>query len=168
MYVVSGVSYEYHTDKIGERVEYCEPPAGYESVDDLIAALQENEDLGVVVVEGETAAYNGPQAQGVLVVMVDEAYRVGLFGFESETAARGAAQQIDDPVVSRIFVSGNVLIVQEENSPAVYSTLLKYAVEVRTPLLEEQAEPEESEEEISEPVEGEAVETTLPPTPSTP
>lgn len=168
VYVVSGVSYEYHTDQTGARVEYCEPPAGYESVDDLIAALQENADLGVVVAEEETAAYNGLQAQGVLIVMTDEGYRVGLFGFDSETAARGAAQQIDDPVVSRIFVSGNVLIVQEENSPAVYSTLLKYAVEVRTPLLEEKAEPEASEEEISEPVEGEEIETTLPPTPSTP
>ncbi len=75
--------------------------------------------------------------------MTEDAYRVGLFGFESNKAARGAAQHIDDPGVSHIFVSGNVLIVEEENSPSVYSTLLGYAEEVRTPLLETPAQSDE-------------------------
>ncbi len=170
VYVVGGVSYEYHADKSGERLEYCAPPEGYETVDALIAALQADEDLEITVNEEEPATYNGLDAQGTLIQMTEDAYRVGLFGFESNKAARGAAQRIDDPGVSHILVSGNVLIVEEENSPSVYSTLLGYAEEVRTPLLETPAQSEEETEEA--PLEettdtGEVpVEATPPPTPS--
>jgi hypothetical protein len=157
VYQISGVSYEYHTDTTGERIAYCEPPAGYESVEALIAALQTNPDLEVTRVEGEAAIYDGLDTQGVLITMTEDAYRVGLFGFDSNTAARAAAQRVDDFDVSRIFVSGEVLVVQEENSPTVYSTLLDYAVEVRTPLLEESPD-----DEYAAP---EAVDTTPPPTP---
>jgi hypothetical protein len=142
VYVVSGVSYEYHTDTTGERVDYCAPPEGYESVDAFIAALQADEDLEVTVVEGEPAVYNGLDSQGTLIEIMAAGYRVGLFGFESNKAARGAAQRIDDPGVSHILVAGNVLVVEEDNSPSVYSTLLGYAEEVRTPLLEESTPPE--------------------------
>ena len=73
--------------------------------------------------------------------------------------------------MSHILVSGNVLVVQEENSPAVYSTLLNHAEEIRTPLLEEDAPPADEEvpldEEVpaeeSAPAEGPT--STLPPTP---
>ena len=165
VYVVGGVSYEYHADQSGDRLEYCAPPEGYESVDALIAALQADEDLEVTVVEDEPATYNGLDAQGTLIEMGDEGYRVGLFSFESNEAARGAAQRIDDLGVSHILVSGNVLVVMEENSPSVYSTLLDYAEEVRTPLLETPAETEEEPQNTTGTGET-SPEATLPPTPS--
>jgi hypothetical protein len=95
-----------------------------------------------------------------LAYMTTRAYRVGLYDFETPAAARLAAQLIDDDRVSHIFVSGYVLIVQEENSPEVYSILLQYAEEVRAPVMERLSatpEPEdfdpdfpEDEEEIEE------------------
>ncbi len=39
VYVVGGVSYEYHADQTGEQVEFCAPPEGFEKAGDLIAAL---------------------------------------------------------------------------------------------------------------------------------
>jgi hypothetical protein len=162
VYVVSGVSYEYHTDATGARVDYCAPPAGYESAEAFIEALQANEDLEMTVVAGEAAVYNGLSVEGTLVEMTDDASRVGVFGFDTNTAARGAAQRIDDASVSHIFVSGNVLVVQEENNPVAYGILLNYAEEVRTPLLEEEAQPDE-ELEASGP--GEESGGTPPPTP---
>jgi hypothetical protein len=165
VFQVGGVSYEYHADQSGDRLEYCAPPEGYESVDALIAALQADEDLEITVNEEEPATYNGLDAQGTLIEMTDAGYRVGLFGFESNKAARGAAQRIDDPGVSHILVSGNVLVVMEENSPSVYSTLLNYAEAVRTPLLETAPETEEEPQDTTGTGET-PPEATLPPTPS--
>jgi hypothetical protein len=171
VYVVGGTSYEYHADASGERVEFCAPPEGFEKVDDLIAVLQENEELEVTVVEDEQATYAGLDEAGVLIQMTDDAYRVGLFEFKSNLDARRAAQRIDDPAVSHILVAGKVLIVQEENSPAVYSTLLEYAEEIRTPLLEEEAttsdeeSPADEESPVEEPAPVEGPTATLPPTP---
>ena len=61
---------------------------------------------------------------------------MGVFAFNSPDEARAAAALIDDLDVSRIFAAGKVLIVQEENSPQVYSVLLKHAEEVRAPVIE--------------------------------
>jgi hypothetical protein len=163
VFEVGGVSYEYHADQSGDRLEYCAPPEGYQSVDALIAALQANEDLEVAVSEEGPAVYNGLDAQGTLIEMTDRGYLVGLFGFDSNKAARAAAQRIDDPVVSHILVSGNVLVVMEDNSPSVYSTLLDYAEEVRTPLLETGTE-EEPEDTTG--IDETSPEATLPSTPS--
>lgn len=162
VYVVSGVSYEYHTDATGEQVHYCEPPAGYETVAAFMEALQVDEYLEMVIIEGETAIYNGLNVKGTLIELGDYASLVGVFEFDTNTAARGAAQRIDDAGVSHIFVSGNVLVVQEENDPIVYGILLNFAEEVRTPLLEEEAPPDEGVDEYGAGVEFEA---TLPPTP---
>jgi hypothetical protein len=116
--------------------------------------------------EEEPAIYNGLDAQGTLIEMTDMGYRVGLFGFETNKAARAAAQRIDDPGVSHLLASGSVLVVMEENSPSGYSTLLNYAEEVRTPLAEEAlADTEEEPQDSAET--GETLpEATLPPTPS--
>jgi hypothetical protein len=165
VYVVGGVSYEYHADQSGERLVYCAPPEGYESVDALLAALQADEDLEVTVNGEEPATYNGLDAQGTLIELTDAGYRVGLFGFESNKVARAAAQRIDDPGVSHILVAGNVLVVMEENIPSVYSTLLDYAEEVRTPLLETPADAEQAPDDTTSAGET-PLEATLPPTPS--
>jgi hypothetical protein len=136
IYVLDGTPYEYHTDAAGDRVSLCEQPAGYGSVEEFITVLQAIPDLDVEVVQDETARYDGLDAEGTLVELGTGSFRVGLFGFKTSEEARAAAKQIDDVDVSRILVAGEVLIVQEENSPQVYSILLKYAEEVRTPILE--------------------------------
>jgi hypothetical protein len=153
IYVLDGTPYEYHTDATGDRVSLCEQPAGYGSVEDFIATLQAIPDLDVEVISDETAYYNGLDAEGTLVALATGGYRVGLFGFKTPEEARAAAKRIDDVDVSHIYVAGEVLIVQEENSPQVYSTLLKYAEEVRTPILERLREESQSTEvpETSEP-----------------
>lgn len=154
IYVLDDVSYEYHTDTSGERVLYCAPPSGSESAEAFIERLSADDTLDVTVVEDDPARYQGLDAEGVRVELTADAYRIGVFGFDTPQAARAAAEQIDDVDVSHIYVSGKVLIVQEENSPTVYSTLLSYAEEVRTPILERQNEaatPEETPEEESAP-----------------
>lgn len=145
VYTLGGVQYEYHTDKTGQQLAFCAPPAGTDSVDAFIAKLQAVNNLDVSVITGEPATYQGLDAQGVRVELTSNSSRIGLFAFDTPEAARAAAQQIDDAGVSRIFVSGKVLIVQEENDPAVYNILLKYAEEVRAPIQERQiVTPEET------------------------
>ncbi|MGQ9850265.1 MAG: hypothetical protein ACUVSU_09470 [Aggregatilineaceae bacterium] len=136
VFTAGGLSYEYHTDTTGDRVLLCEPRGGVDSVEALIAALEAQENLDVVRVEDEVARYNGLNAEGVLLELTTRGYRVGVFSFGSATDARTAAALIDDPGVSRIFVSGRLLIVQEENSPQVYSLLQSLAEEVRAPIAE--------------------------------
>jgi len=144
IYVLDGTPYEYHTDTTGDRVILCEQPAGYGSIEEFIATLQAIPGLEVEVVQDETARYDGLDAEGTLVALTIKGSRVGLFGFTTPEEARAAAKQIDDLDVSHIYVAGEVLIVQEENNPQVYSTLLKYAEEVRTPILERQREENQS------------------------
>jgi hypothetical protein len=117
IFVLDGTSYEYHTDTAGDRVTLCEQPAGYASVDEFIAALQAIPDLDFELIQDETARYDGLDAEGTLVALTIGGYRVGLFGFKTPEEARAAAKQIDDVDVSHILVAGQVLIVQEENSP---------------------------------------------------
>lgn len=136
VFTAGGLSYEYHTDATGDRVLLCEPRSGVDSVEALIAALEAQENLDVVRVEDEVARYNGLNAEGVLLELTTRGYRVGVFSFGSATDARTAAALIDDPGVSRIFVSGRLLIVQEENSPQVYSVLQSLAEQVRAPIAE--------------------------------
>lgn len=136
VFTVSGVSYEYHTDATGDRVMLCEPRSGVDSVEALIAALEAQENLDVVRVEDEVARYNGLNAEGVLLELTTRGYRVGVFTFGSPSDARTAAALVDDLAVSRIFVTGRLLIVQEENSPQVYSALQRLAEEVRAPITE--------------------------------
>lgn len=151
VYVVGGIRYEYHTDLNGEQIVFCAPPPAAESAEAFIARLQLIEDLEVTIVEDDPAVYQGLDAQGVRIELTLSAYRIGVFGFATPAEARLATGMIDDAGVSRIFVSGPVMIVQEENSIEVYSLLLGYAEEVRTPILERQAE--------EAPVEGESEET---------
>jgi hypothetical protein len=144
IYMLDDMSYEYHTDTAGDRVVLCEQPAGYGSVEEFIATLQAIPDLEVEVIQDEVARYDGLDAEGTLVGLTIKGSRIGLFGFTTPEGARAAAKQIDDLDVSHIYVAGQVLIVQEENNPQVYSTLLKYAEEVRTPILERQREERDS------------------------
>jgi hypothetical protein len=143
-YTLDGVSYEYHTDTTGEHIAYCAPPQGYASIDAFMIALKRDE-MSEFEETDEVARYDGLDAEGVIVVLTMNEYRVGLFEFETPQAARVAAQQINDDRVSHIFVSGYVLAVQEENSQEVYSILLTYAEEVRAPISERDAETEEPE-----------------------
>jgi hypothetical protein len=133
---VGDLTYEYRTDATGARVVLCESGAGYESVEAFIAALEADENLDVTRVEGEVAIYGGLNAQGTLLELTTRGYRIGVFAFGSPGEARAAAAVVDDLAVSRIFVAGRVLIVQEENSPQVYSLLLRHAQEVRAPIVE--------------------------------
>jgi hypothetical protein len=141
IYTLGTSRYEYHTDLTGEQIVYCAPPPAADSAENLIARLQNNAALKVNVVTGEVAVYNGLPAEGVLLTLTDEAFRVGVFGFATPAEAQLAAGMVNDERVSRIFVSGPVLIVQEENSLDVYSALQTLAEEVRTPILERQAAP---------------------------
>ena len=136
IFAVGDTQYEYHADATGERLVFCAPPPGYDSIDALLTAWSENEDLEVIRVEDETATYNGLDREGTLVELTDRGFRVGLFNYESPDAARAAALQIDDPRVARIFVAGSVLLVQEDNSALVFSILQKYAEQVRAPVEE--------------------------------
>ncbi|GAB4430609.1 MAG: hypothetical protein Kow00106_25160 [Anaerolineae bacterium] len=136
VFTVGGVNYEYHTDATGDRVMLCEQVSNVDSVEALIAALETQENLDVVRVEDEVARYNGLNAEGVLLELTTRGYRVGVFTFGSASDARTAAALVDDLDVSRIFVSGRLLIVQEENSPQVYSALQRLAEEVRAPVIE--------------------------------
>lgn len=155
IYVLDDTPYEYHTDTTGDRVILCEQAAGYGSVEEFIASLQAIPDLEVEVIRDEAARYDGLDAEGTLVALTIKGSRVGLFGFTTPEEARAAAKQIDDLDVSHIYVAGEVLIVQEENNPQVYSTLLKYAEEVRTPILERQREERSSTAVPEETPEGE-------------
>lgn len=149
-YVLDGVTYEYHTDATGDRVQFCAPPPGNTSAEEFIDRLRAIENLEVTVVEDDPARYAGLDAEGVRLELTDNAYRIGVFQFDTPQAARDAAQKIDDVDVSHIFVSGPVLIVQEENSLPVYSTLLSYAEEVRAPILERQDEAETPDPDTSQ------------------
>jgi len=150
IYMLDGTAYEYHTDSPGERVMFCAPPPGYTTVEEFIDRLRTVPNLEAEVVEGDPARYQGLDAEGGRGELTDDAYRIGVFGFDTPQAAREAAQRIDDADVSHIFVSGQVLIVQEENNILVYSTLLQYAEEVRTPILERQNAAQTPGEEASE------------------
>lgn len=136
IYTAGGLSYEYHTDATGARVVFCARGDGYESAEAFISALEADENLDVTRVPDEAAAYDGLNAQGTLIELTTRGYRVGVFAFASPDEARAAAALIDDLDVSRIFVASQVLIVQEENSPQVYSVLLQHAEEVRAPVIE--------------------------------
>ena len=136
VYAVGGLSYEYHTDATGARIVSCVRSGGYESAEAFISALEAGENLDVIRVQDEVATYDGLSAQGVLIELTTRGYRVGVFAFGSPDEARAAATLIDDLDVSRIFAAGKVLIVQEENSPQVYSVLLQHAEEVRAPVIE--------------------------------
>lgn len=136
IFTAGGLRYEYHTDITGNRLVLCERAGNFDSIEAFIAALQEQEDLEVVRVEGEVARYEGLNAEGVLLELSTRGYRVGMFAFGSAGDARAAAALVDDLDVSRIFVSGRLLIVQEENSPQVYSALQHLAEEVRAPVVE--------------------------------
>lgn len=148
VYVLDSARYEFHTNQAGDQVILCTAPPGAESLEVLLAQLQSIEDLTVEIAPDEAAIYAGLDRQGTLALLSDDRYRVGLFDFESSEAARAAAQQVDDDRVSHLFVTGRILVVQEENSPLVYSTLLGVAEEVRTPIIErEQAAEEATPEE---------------------
>lgn len=136
VYAVGSLTYEYHTDATGARIAFCARGGGYESAEAFISALEADENLDVTRVEDEVATYDGLNAQGVLIELTTRGYRVGVFAFGSADEARAAAALIDDLNVSRIFAAGKVLIVQEENSPQVYSVLLQHAEEVRAPVIE--------------------------------
>lgn len=136
-YTLDDRTYEYHTDGAGERIAYCEPPMGHAANAAFIYSLREDETREIEIPE-ETVSYNGLDATGEVVLLTDNLYRIGLFDFDTPEEARQAARQIDDERVSHIYVSGYVLIVQEENSPQVSSILLQYAERVRSPILERQ------------------------------
>ena len=136
VYAVGSLTYEYHTDATGARIAFCARGGGYESAEAFISALEADENLDVTRLEDEVATYDGLSAQGVLIELTTRGYRVGVFAFGSADEARAAAALIDDLDVSRIFAAGKVLIVQEENSPQVYSVLLQHAEEVRAPVIE--------------------------------
>ncbi|MBN1563556.1 MAG: hypothetical protein JXA10_06950 [Anaerolineae bacterium] len=133
LYEVNGITYEYHTDDTGDQVVYCEPPPGYATPADLIAALQEDEAAAARIVEDEVARVEGLTGEGTLVALTDFDYLIGVFGFGSTEQARAAATLITDTSVWRAFVSDQVLIVLYDASPPAYSLLLKYSDEVDLP-----------------------------------
>jgi len=103
-----------------------------------------------VEVPDETVTYNGLDATGEVVLLTEKQVPLGLFDFDTPEEARQAASLIDDERAAHIYVSGYVLIVQEENSPQVSSILLQYAERVRSPILErQQAEDEAAEAEAA-------------------
>jgi hypothetical protein len=159
VYTVGRARYEYHTDLTGEQMVYCAPPPGFDTAEDFIAVMvAEQEDLEVDPIpadmeDGEgIARYEGLDAEGAVVEFTLQGIRVGVFDFDSEEAALDAAYQIDDTVVSHIFVSGRVLLVMEENSLQVFGMLQDYATEVRNVIAEEdqQALEEAAAEEAAE------------------
>lgn len=141
VYVLGGQRYEYHTDREGALVIYCAAPPGYESVERFVEALQTqfpDIEIAPVPPEDGAAVYDGLDAEGLLLALTDDAYRIGVFGFATAEEARAAAQAITSGGVSHLFVAGNVLIVQEENSLLVYSLLGQIAEEVRNVAEEQQ------------------------------
>lgn len=147
-YTLDGQAYEYHTDKTGNQIELCEPPIGYASEEAFIFTLEQE---GMEVQRtNETAQYTGLDAEGQIILVTGDASPVGVFDFDTIDEARQAADQINDERVSHIFVSGYVLIVQEEPNPEVYGILSAYAENVRNPVLEEQDDSsEESTDETT-------------------
>ncbi|MBN1202528.1 MAG: hypothetical protein JXJ20_11780 [Anaerolineae bacterium] len=139
-YTLDGVTYEYHTDKDGARIEYCEPPVGYASTEAFIFTLNKAEIYDVRRIEDAVARYDGLDAEGELIELGTGGWRVGVFDFDTQEEARQAAGQIDDDRVAHIFVSGYVLIVQEDSNPEAYSILRTHADLVRSPILERQGE----------------------------
>ncbi|MBN1681288.1 MAG: hypothetical protein JW966_13470 [Anaerolineae bacterium] len=144
-YTLDSMIYEYHTDQTGERVEYCEPPIGYATIDALMITLEY--DLGPVFeLTDEVVRYDGLDKDGQLMLLGMDQWRVGLLEFDTSEDARVAAQQIEDDDAAFIYVAGYVLIVQEETSSAAYSILNRYAELVRRPAIDrEQAETSELE-----------------------
>jgi hypothetical protein len=145
-YTLDSTSYEYHTDETGERVELCEPPVGYASEEAFIFTLEQDEQD--IQRTDETAQYMGLNEEGQIILLASE--RVGVLDFDTTQEARQAADQINDERVSHIFVSGYVLIVQEDPSPEVYGLLSMYAENVRNPISDGQ----DSEEAQPEPTDG--------------
>ena len=133
LYNANGITYEYHTDSTGEQIIYCEPPPGYTSVPEFIAMLQLDPLTDARIVEDEVALVEGLAGEGVMVALTDSNFRIGVFGFDSNSLARASAAQITDLAVWRAFVSDRVLIVLYDTSPPAYSLLLKYAEEVNLP-----------------------------------
>lgn len=138
VYELDDMRYEYHTDSTGARIEFCEQPIGYASIEAFVFTLKTKGEYDYVELEDQPARYDGLDADGLLVGLTPAEYRVGLFDFETPQAARLAAAQIDDEDVARIYVSGYVVIVQEENALEVYGILSQYAEEVRAPVDERQ------------------------------
>ena len=118
-----------HTDGTGERIT-CEPPMGHAANAAFIYSLR-LDDMREVEVPEETVTYDGwtPRASRAAdrKPVPDRPVRL-----DTPEAARQAARLIDDERVAHIYVSGYVLIVQEENSPQVSSILLQYAERVRS------------------------------------
>lgn len=145
IYEANDITYEFHTDLLGEQIELCEAPIGFQTMDALLFHLESDNLLPYELTE-ETVTYNGLDAEGVVIhLMTPTLRRIAAFNFETPTAARIAAEQIDDERVSKIYVAGYVLIVQEAFDPQVYGLLLGYAEEVRSPMdvrLAEGATPE--------------------------
>lgn len=148
-YTLDDRTYEYHTDGTGERITYCEPPMGHAANAAFIYSLR-LDDMREVEVPEETVTYDGLDATGEVVLLTENQFRIGLFDFDTPEAARQAARLIDDERVAHIYVSGYVLIVQEENSPRVSSILLQYAERVRSPILERQQAANAAEAEAAE------------------
>jgi hypothetical protein len=155
VFAAGSQTYEYHTG--GERIEFCVPPPGFDTIDALIDAWKKDENLEVTRArDPETgkelpARYEGLGQDGVLVEITDRGFRVGLFDFPTPAAAHDAAMLITDSSVSRIFQTGSVIIVQQENSGLIFSILLDYAQLVRVPL-EERLAAQEAEDQVEEPV----------------
>ena len=124
-YTLDDRTYEYHTDGTGERITYCEPPMGHAANAAFIYSLR-LDDMREVEVPEETVTYDGLDATGEVVLLTENQFRIGLFDFDTPDEARQAARLIDDERVAHIYVSGYVLIVQEENSPQVSSILLQF------------------------------------------
>lgn len=137
-YTLDGTTYEYHTDETGERLELCEPPVGYASMEAFIFTLEQSNIL--IERADETAQYVGLTEEGQLILVGSEGLRVGVLDFETIEEARQAADQINDERVSHIFVSGYVLLVQEEASSEVYGILSSFAENVRNPTHDNQDE----------------------------
>ena len=149
-----GLREEYHTDQGGNQVVLCSPPVGYASADSFAFALETYDDE-FEEVEDEVARYDGLDRDGKLVLLTMRGDRVGLFTYESPEAARAAVQMVQDDDVARIYVSGYVLIVQEDNNPETTAMLRQFAEEVRAPISEpvpeeEDEEADEDEEEIED------------------
>ena len=126
LYTLEDTVYEYHTDQTGENIRFCEPPLGYDTAEDFITALEANGALSVERTEN-TITYTGLDSPAEILLLSPEGYRVGMLGFDSESAARAAAQKITDPKIAHLFVAGHVLIVQERMSTQVFAILLQYA-----------------------------------------
>jgi hypothetical protein len=136
-YTLDGTTYEYHTDETGATIELCEAPVGYASEEAFIFTL-EQEQLDVQRTN-ETASYTGLNTEGQIILL--SMGRVGVIDFKTTQEARQAADQLNDERAAHIFVSGYVLIVQEEPDSEVYGILSMHAENVRNPIHDQ---PEES------------------------